>query len=756
MPAPKHNVTAVEALRRARTLWPDITLSCDFEAETLPLLFAADDDCVAYFDALEALHHRKARLIHHVRLHTFEARKRRATGDWPGCIEALQEGCVEREAVFAFDDYQCVAARLHLAWTAVHAATIVAVGAETPEDSAAAHSMFGVARAVVGRVFGSATIQRESDLSPQHVAAAGPCRRWLHRRVNIVLHNNWANHWATRKRWAAAMQHATIAAKLANALLPHVPCSVTEAAKVRVRQDPAAPCGVDGDGAAVGTTTEVEIPPPPPELFDDERSTAFENPTPMVMIAETRRLICEAIGRSTGTAALSGREGHDMLAKLRCIRKNTAAVTAPPAPEPPATLLPPATAAEAAAAPQPSAWALLASEPTLLSWTMSSSNAANATPLPSILATADVAAMMAAAFVQLHLRATGKARESVDHCIRALEAAAASPAQPSDWPAAVQRMSRCVAIASDVSLVEARSMPRSATRQAEGLAMASLVRGELGAEKAGHRRQQRERAWLDWAVLNDETGALEEDSGLDPAELRAAFRLPSTIAETNTIAARTSSTLSHAESSSLKPARRAATPSGTGGGGGDASASLSVPPPFARATTPFGACRSRKTLAPACDLRSAATTATTISAAARRRERHLQQTTDDHSTTSAAASPSTPDEPHPEPAAGDLAESIAVAKKHAGSKAAHLRRKQLRSLLPRLDIHSKAYREIVRELAALEAAEREAREAAARDTLLAKAAHVAERACIGSTWKKTKAAKRLAEATSSTSAQQEN
>jgi hypothetical protein len=743
LPAAQHSLTAVEAVKRARTIWPEVTLSVDFESETLPLLFASDADFAGYYAAMEAVHHRKGRFIRQVRAHNEAAREHRAKADWGACLEALEQGCSARRHVFAKDDYQCIAADVHLAWCAIHAATIVAVQHDE-EHLAAAHSLFALARGHVHRLSLLHRMTEHADDSGS-TAHDRECWRWLQSRMALVLNNNWANYWAARKRWGACNQHATIASRMANKLIPHVAVALLPDVEVKKSDlarlaaasaspitpasddSPSEPKSPAGDGPQDNSAPEdvIRVPAPPAALFAGMAAESWENPAPLVLLLEVRRLVCEAIQRSTGTAALAQRDGAEILRRLHSITLLTNAAQVDDAFEGHATIAPPTTNInesslgasgnhKSSEAGSLGVWAMLATEPSVTAITLSTHDTHTRSPFASLRMTTKYTSCVATAFVHLHLRDIKGARTSTHDAIAMLSQLPAL-ANVEEAPFFVKRthdLARCIEAAAKVSLVAQRTMSRDATRQAEGLRAAKLVRDDLLARRGAAEREKRQAQWMQWAVTNDDSGALEDE--LTDEQRHALFQLPEGAVEKRRLDRIIES--------------RAQTPGVTGL---DA-LSVTIEPPIPRAVSALGAARAGTELAPLVRLSDAAKQvlrAERLSTPAKPYG-HMpllgpaeQQTTADE----AVPAPSSMEVDGPE------ADAAATRRREVRH-----RQRQLRAMLPALNVHSAAYREVVRELAAYEAEMRQVRDVAARRGLLERADQIASRAGMSETWKKSR------------------
>eukprot|EP01065_Artemidia_motanka_P047183 TRINITY_DN7320_c0_g1_i1.p1 TRINITY_DN7320_c0_g1~~TRINITY_DN7320_c0_g1_i1.p1 ORF type:complete len:948 (+),score=408.06 TRINITY_DN7320_c0_g1_i1:61-2844(+) len=168
-----------------RPVWVEGTLSAEFEADTLPLLYADQSDYESYYTALQQKNPRRRRDLGAIKKLTGNARKMRDQGRLGECLALLEESLEARRLVFPANDYQLVSAQQHLCCTCIHFAShMLARG-----DSASALALFKQSKEMLRRQF-------------------PPAERPL---FEVFLYNNWANYWYRRGRMSAAAQAAGIA-----------------------------------------------------------------------------------------------------------------------------------------------------------------------------------------------------------------------------------------------------------------------------------------------------------------------------------------------------------------------------------------------------------------------------------------------------------------------------------------------------------------------------------------------------------------
>ncbi len=182
--------------------WAESTFLVNFEADTLPLLFASEGDYALYWNTMLEMHHRKARHLEHVRKANTRARDLKESGDYIGCIKALGEACDLRHKIFAAGDYQIVAAVEHLIWSQLHLATLL-LAEEGVNDTC--HRLFMAAAEKIRAVRGKTTVADGLQVT---------LRKDVIHLLRLVLHHNWANYWARRYKWNATVQHTTHAKNL--------------------------------------------------------------------------------------------------------------------------------------------------------------------------------------------------------------------------------------------------------------------------------------------------------------------------------------------------------------------------------------------------------------------------------------------------------------------------------------------------------------------------------------------------------------
>ena len=192
--------------------WPESTFLVNYEVETLPLLFASDEDFGLYYDTMHQMHSRKARPLEEVRRVNAKARGEKLAGNPLACVELLQEGCRLRQTIFAAGDYQITAAVEHLIWSQIHMASLLLAD----NDSTTAHRLFTAAAAKIKDARGANAKKRGSG---DGADVTLPRKTIEH--LSLVLNHNWANYWARRGKWNAAAQHSEKAQSHWNALCGH-------------------------------------------------------------------------------------------------------------------------------------------------------------------------------------------------------------------------------------------------------------------------------------------------------------------------------------------------------------------------------------------------------------------------------------------------------------------------------------------------------------------------------------------------------
>lgn len=202
--------------------WVEGTLVTNFEADTLPLLFARDEDFLGYSAAMALTHSRKARLLSHVQAKTQEARDAFNSGEFGGAIAFLADAVELRKTIFAQDDYQILAAEVHLIWSSVHLATNLLHSGRIEES----HDMFVVAHerlstGIFHRTKSSTVAPHFRPTSRMKTPSLINHRhslRVVKARIELVLHNNWANYWAQEQRWNMVALHCLRAVRAAESL----------------------------------------------------------------------------------------------------------------------------------------------------------------------------------------------------------------------------------------------------------------------------------------------------------------------------------------------------------------------------------------------------------------------------------------------------------------------------------------------------------------------------------------------------------
>eukprot|EP01062_Namystynia_karyoxenos_P058104 TRINITY_DN4945_c7_g1_i1.p1 TRINITY_DN4945_c7_g1~~TRINITY_DN4945_c7_g1_i1.p1 ORF type:complete len:999 (+),score=355.12 TRINITY_DN4945_c7_g1_i1:86-2998(+) len=166
----------------ARPIWIEGVVSGEYEADTLPLLYAEQDDYECYYTTLQQKNPRRRRDLGVIKKLTSKARQMRTQGRLSDCLALLEESLDSRRRIFDESDYQLVAAQQHFCCTCIQFASHTL----TRQDLPAAHALFKLAKEALQRQF---------------PATERPL-------FEVMLYNNWANYWYRRGRWCAAAQAA--------------------------------------------------------------------------------------------------------------------------------------------------------------------------------------------------------------------------------------------------------------------------------------------------------------------------------------------------------------------------------------------------------------------------------------------------------------------------------------------------------------------------------------------------------------------
>lgn len=209
----------VEALPASCYCWSDAVVMVNYEAHTLPLLFASQSDYRAYYDTMRWKHPRRVRPLTALQALGDEARIAKAEGRLVDVVALLSEGLQQRKLVFSPQDYQITATQEHLLWSAIH----LAVLAHTHGDSRSALHLFRYAAQRIREVSKRQPVAPSTEggggldmtLAP---APASQCPTELSsdvlQRLSFVLHFNWGSYYAKHGRWGAARQQCEQADKL--------------------------------------------------------------------------------------------------------------------------------------------------------------------------------------------------------------------------------------------------------------------------------------------------------------------------------------------------------------------------------------------------------------------------------------------------------------------------------------------------------------------------------------------------------------
>ncbi|CUG54640.1 Hypothetical protein, putative [Bodo saltans] len=175
--------------------WADATIIANFEAATLPLLYAPEEDCKQYFQAMKRKNPRKGLGLEAVYALCLQARAAKDSGSYLEALRFLRDGADRRLQLFHGGDYQVVAAYEHCVWCAIHLG-VLELSSTKSSGACAASSLFSfgldVLRSCRGAVNGSI-------LSP-----------FVTITLEFVLHYNWTSYFMHRSKWHAAAHHAQI------------------------------------------------------------------------------------------------------------------------------------------------------------------------------------------------------------------------------------------------------------------------------------------------------------------------------------------------------------------------------------------------------------------------------------------------------------------------------------------------------------------------------------------------------------------
>lgn len=185
--------------------WADAPIITNFEAVTLPLLYAPEEDCKHYFQAMKRKHPRKGLALEAVFSLCLEARAAKGAGNYMEALEKLHQSAQRRLHIFQATDYQVAAAFEHCIWAALHFG-VMELSSTKGSAVSTASALFSFALDVIrecrtavpptsGTDGGSAG--RPSRLSPFVLTL-----------LEFVLHYNWTSYFVHRSKWHAAVQHA--------------------------------------------------------------------------------------------------------------------------------------------------------------------------------------------------------------------------------------------------------------------------------------------------------------------------------------------------------------------------------------------------------------------------------------------------------------------------------------------------------------------------------------------------------------------
>lgn len=186
-----------DLLPQPEVCWADATIISNFEAATLPLLYAPEDDCKQYFQAMKRKNPRKGLGLEAVFALCLQARAAKEQCSYLEALRLLREGADRRLQLFHCGDYQVVAAYEHCVWSAIHLG-VLELSSTKSSAACAASTLFSFGVDVLRSCRGGGS-EGSSILSPFVVAS-----------LEFVLHYNWTSYFVHRAKWHAAAHHAQL------------------------------------------------------------------------------------------------------------------------------------------------------------------------------------------------------------------------------------------------------------------------------------------------------------------------------------------------------------------------------------------------------------------------------------------------------------------------------------------------------------------------------------------------------------------
>eukprot|EP00759_Apiculatamorpha_spiralis_P004481 PhF_6_TR12626/c1_g1_i2/m.19982 len=184
-------------------VWPEGIITSEYERDTLPLLFSNEKLFSDYYQALQLKYPQLGAGLLQIRIRNDEARTQRAQGFWSECLSSLEYCLQLRRSLFTPKDFQYRCAVKHYVCTIITVGTFFlreAVELQSGDDGApgnrearkqALENMF--ARAYMIFSLGETSLPMISDPAEHNYFA-------------MILHNNFANYFARRKKYGASAQ----------------------------------------------------------------------------------------------------------------------------------------------------------------------------------------------------------------------------------------------------------------------------------------------------------------------------------------------------------------------------------------------------------------------------------------------------------------------------------------------------------------------------------------------------------------------
>eukprot|EP01062_Namystynia_karyoxenos_P069543 TRINITY_DN65021_c0_g1_i1.p1 TRINITY_DN65021_c0_g1~~TRINITY_DN65021_c0_g1_i1.p1 ORF type:complete len:573 (+),score=148.62 TRINITY_DN65021_c0_g1_i1:90-1808(+) len=178
-------------------IWLEGAVTQEYERDTLPLLFAPEEQFKEYYEALTRQYPAHTAKLEQIRQRNRQARSQRAEGFWQECLHSLMHCVQQRRIIFDDNEFQYTAAQIHFVLSIYSFASFYLTESRNADPELRAGLQ---ARAF--DLFKRADLAARDVEQPQH-------RRYL----LAVVSNNLANYFYRRRKMKAAAQQVQLSVK---------------------------------------------------------------------------------------------------------------------------------------------------------------------------------------------------------------------------------------------------------------------------------------------------------------------------------------------------------------------------------------------------------------------------------------------------------------------------------------------------------------------------------------------------------------